>query len=190
MFTGFFYYLWYMEEFTKEELENEVWKPVPGLENFCLVSDLGRFKKLRYKKLKEDKILKLGHYPNGYVQFSTTIDRIRHTAIAHRIVAKVFVDNPENKPEVNHLDEVKDNNRASNLEWATSKENSNYSIEKLKNNLPKGENSPSSVLNKKQVEKIRLLKGKLSYRKIAKKYNVSYSTIQNIFSGRTWYHKN
>ena len=46
--------------------------------------------------------------------------------LAHRLVAKYFVPNPENKPEVNHLDENIKNNVYTNLEWATSKENANY----------------------------------------------------------------
>ena len=56
-----------------------------------------------------------------YVQLSV-LDKPHHEAI-HRAVAKAFISNPDNKPMVNHIDGVKLNNNASNLEWATCSEN-------------------------------------------------------------------
>ena len=53
----------------------------------------------------------------------------REDVYVHRIIAKLFVENPENKPFVNHLDCNRANNKVSNLEWATSKENNEYALE-------------------------------------------------------------
>lgn len=52
----------------------------------------------------------------------------REDVYVHRVIAQLFVDNPENKPFVNHLDCNRSNNKASNLEWVTSKENNDYAL--------------------------------------------------------------
>lgn len=71
----------------------------------------------------------------------------RKNYYVHRLVAEAFISNPENKPQVNHLDEDKTNNHASNLEWCTNKENMNH------NGLSKriGEKNRGKVVNNKPV---------------------------------------
>lgn len=60
---------------------------------------------------------------NGYEEVSVSIDGKPYTKSVHRLVAITFLENPENKPEVDHIDSNKLNNRADNLRWATREEN-------------------------------------------------------------------
>ena len=75
--------------------------------------------------------LKYRYSKNGYarVYMRRVSTNKREDVYVHRIIAKLFVENPENKPFVNHLDCNRANNKVSNLEWATSKENNEYALE-------------------------------------------------------------
>lgn len=111
--------------------EIEIWKDIPGLEGRYQMSNFGRCKSLErtdsHGKKVDEKILKPIVRKSGCVYYSGYgADHKVVQLRAHRIVAQLFVPNPENKPTVNHLDENKQNNRADNLEWATVKENTNY----------------------------------------------------------------
>ena len=81
---------------------------------------------------------------NGYLEYILRKNGKHKVFLAHRLVAKYFLDNPENKPEVNHLDEDITNNNANNLEWCTSKENANYGTR----------NKRCREMNKKQFKPI------------------------------------
>lgn len=113
------------------KIDKEIWKDIHGLEGRYQMSNLGRCKSLEridsHGKKVDEKILKPIIRKTGYVYYSGYgADHKVVQLRAHRIVAQLFVPNPENKPTVNHLDENKQNNRADNLEWATVKENTNY----------------------------------------------------------------
>lgn len=97
----------------------ESWRPILGYEGLYEVSNLGRVRRV--------KIITPTRKKHGYMQISL-VDRngVRKSFRLHRIVATAFVPNPEGKPQVNHRDENPENNRASNLEWATAEENTNY----------------------------------------------------------------
>ena len=100
----------------------EIWKPIPGYENFYEVSNMGHIKSVyRYKK-----ILKPMISNSGYKRVDLFKKGVRKQVSVHRIVAEVFVANPFNKTFVNHKNEIKTDNRADNLEWVTHKENCNY----------------------------------------------------------------
>lgn len=116
--------------------KKEVWKDVVGYEGYYQVSSLGRVKGVdRIIKAKfinhetqkvNGKILKPFTNKHGYVRVSLTINQKVNKFSVHRLVAQAFIPNPENKPQVNHKDEKRDNNNVDNLEWVTVKENSNY----------------------------------------------------------------
>lgn len=102
----------------------EHWKVVEGTNGALEVSDLGRVK----SNLRDGRILKTQKDNKGYHRLRMTIKRERYAFKVHRLVAQAFIPNPDNKPQVNHIDGNKDNNAASNLEWVSNVENAHHAI--------------------------------------------------------------
>ena len=94
--------------------------------------------------------------------------------MAHRLVAKTFISNPDNKPEVNHKDGDKDNNSVQNLEWALPKENINHAIKSGLINI-----ESNCKLSVNDVISIYKSTGK-TYKNIGKEYNVCAQTVCDI----------
>ncbi len=115
----------------------EVWKDVVGYEGKYLVSSEGNVYSFLTKKILKNILI------NGYYKVTLCKDGKYHMEWVHRIVAKAFIPNPKNKRCVNHLDENRRNNKVSNLEWATHKENTHWGtniqrmIETQRNTSPK-----------------------------------------------------
>jgi len=106
----------------------------------------------------------------------------------HRVVATVFLPNPDNLPEVNHIDGKKENNRVDNLEWCTKKENQDHEALKLKQRG--GENNYHNKLTNEIVIEIYNLckEGNMKYKDIGKLYNTEPSAISRIATGADWRH--
>lgn len=94
----------------------EVWKKIDGYDNYE-VSSWGNV-----KNSKTGRILRVGTN-GGYCCVGLHEGSVRNSQAVHRLVAKAFISNPENKPQVNHIDKNGLNNRLENLEWVTNKEN-------------------------------------------------------------------
>jgi len=113
----------------------EEWRNVVGYEGFYEVSSFGNVRSLdrrirngRGFMTKTGTILKpyAGNGKLPYSQVSLCVKCKNSTKTIHRLVANAFIDNPDRKPQVNHIDENKTNNNVNNLEWVTAKENINH----------------------------------------------------------------
>lgn len=124
--------------------------------------------------------------PRGYLVVRIRFNGKRTTKIVHRLVAQAFLAPDPTRPEVNHIDGVKTNNHASNLEWVTSLENQRHAV--AIGLHPKGSRQGSSKLVESQVLEIleSLASRGLSHRQLARKYGVSNACIDQIATKRTW----
>lgn len=117
-----------MENFSKTELENEKWKDIDGYDGMYQVSDLGR---VRSKYSGEWKMLRFDMDRHGYFRVVLSKYGKHKRFLVHRLVAQAFIKNDDDtKNQINHIDECKQNNRLSNIEYCTAQYNMTY------NNLP------------------------------------------------------
>lgn len=109
---------------------DEIWKPLVGAETSHIISNKGRIiKKAFVDTLGRhwgDRELKPCVTPNGYMLILIWNNNGKFRDLVHRLVAKTFIPNPKNLPQVNHKDECKTNNSVDNLEWCTVSYNQTY----------------------------------------------------------------
>lgn len=112
----------------------EEWKDIYFVENGITydfrgkyqVSNLGRVKSLNYNQKKREKILKLQKHKDGYLFIKLWKNGKQKLFLVHRLVGFMFIPNPNNLPQVNHKNEIKDCNEYWNLEWCDCEYNNNY----------------------------------------------------------------
>ena len=111
----------------------EIWKPIPGFEQYYEASSFGRVKRKAGwrrgtwgKQFIQEKILVPHDCGRGYCQVKLCVNGNKSQPSLHRLIAKTFIPNPNNLPQVNHKDGNKLNNRVDNLEWCTCAENSQH----------------------------------------------------------------
>lgn len=160
----------------------ELWKDIEGYEGIYQVSNLGRVKGIkRYDSighLISDRVLKARVNNRGYLLVDLYKNGIRHTKLIHRLVAQTYIPNPENKPRVNHIDEVTTSNQVSNLEWTTPIENINHGTR----------NKRASKSRSKPIIAIDIATGEYneygSGKECAIKLGLHQGTVNHILKGR------
>jgi HNH endonuclease/NUMOD4 motif len=152
----------------------EKWVKIDGFENYQ-ISSKGNLKSLYFGK---EKLRKQKPTKDGYFRFVLCKGGKQYIFMVHQLVAKSFVENPENKTFVNHIDEDKSNNNFENLEWVTAKENNCHGTrnerisKKLKKKVCKIDENENEVCQYESVVHA------------AKENNVSYSLISQICNGK------
>lgn len=161
----------------------EIWKDIEGYEGLYQVSNFGRVKSLgRFKKNNQikEKILKPRINSSGYKQVSL-YNKFQKTYSVHRLVAKAFIPNPDNLPQVNHKDENKLNNHVNNLEWCNSKYNNNYGThnKRVGRHFKGGKNPAAKKIICLTTNEV------FDYiRKASKKYHIDESSISKVCKGK------
>ena len=150
----------------------EQWKPIEGYEGYQ-ISNFGRVKS--FKRYPQGKILKPIPDKLGYLRINLAGHGKREWLL-HRLVAQAFIPNPDNKPQINHLNGIKADNRVENLEWATNKENCCHAYDTGLHKVK---------ITDEQLLYIRNNPENLNGRELAKKFNVTPSTICCVQLGKT-----
>ena len=144
--SGFFRIMNINDNLSLENIEGEEWADIDFTNGAYQVSNMGRVKrtskpmtnsvgvKFRFK----ERIIKLNTKKNqGYKLVCISLNNTKRTYSVHRLVAKAFIPNPENKKEVNHKNGITSDNRASELEWVTRSENEKHAWKFLNRIHPK-----------------------------------------------------
>lgn len=173
----------------------EIWKDVKGYEGIYEVSNLGNVKskdrlivtsKNIVAKINQ-RILKKKVTKKGYERLTLSVSGKHKDVGVHRLVAQAFIQNPENKKEVNHIDGNKQNNQISNLEWCTRNENEKHAF-KIGLKSLKGEKHTLARFTESEVLQIREMRGIKTGKQVAKEYGVTDGAIYRIWNRKTWNH--
>lgn len=164
----------------------EVWRWVKGYEGIYKVSNIGNVMSMDNRNgRKPGYIKKLYVGKRGYkVTDLKYQNRKRKNVKVHRIVAEAFIDNPLSKPQVNHINGDKHDNRVHNLEWATAKENTRHAIKNgLLVPLTKNHSYNMKYSNEQCQDVIRRVKSGMKYAEAGEIYSMPYSTVAHLIRG-------
>lgn len=166
----------------------ELWKDIPGFAGRYQVSNLGKIKSLNYNRSGRPGIIKLCRSKKGYLRTTLWFGKNRKTMTVHRVVSLVFIDNPKDLKEVNHIDGDKENNAVQNLEWCTRGGNIKHAYKQGLRSA-QGGNNANAKLKESDVLKIRGVFAKEktpTFKSIAQEYKVSPSTIKKVVTRQSW----
>lgn len=168
-----------------DNLDGEEWRDIERYEGHYQISNYSRIKSFKNDKIT---ILKPLIDKNGYLQIVFSKNGQHKWFKLHRLVAQAFIPNPENKPQVNHIDGNKMNNHVSNLEWVSQSENNNHAVN---TGLRKsgGDHPQSHLTNEEAVwcRSVYIPRDKeFGASALARKFGVNSRTMRYILSGKTY----
>lgn len=155
------------------DVKNEIWKPIKGFPQY-MVSNLGN---VISTKSGNRKVLSKRYHNNGYIQYILRNESGGKSFKAHRLVAMAFIPNHENKPQINHINGIKDDNTVENLEWCTNLENARHSWSKGRKAVC-GQKHHKTKLTEDNIHFIR--NTELSSRKLGEMFGVDKSSILRV----------
>lgn len=164
----------------------ELWKSIPEYTDIE-VSSLGRVKKYNTKDKEWKIVQKFAKDRDGYYKCNVhKVEGSTTQQYVHRLIALAFIENPDNKPVVNHIDGNRNNNKVDNLEWVTYRENVLHSYQygnrKRCKDVPR-----NTLLTDYQIEQIDNLRQYYTVNQISKLYNIQYQSLKNIIHKRNRY---
>jgi len=157
----------------------EIWKQVKDSDSKYFISSHGKVKR-------EGRVIGGSKEGKGYIIYSLYVTpSVKTIKKAHRLVAEHFIPNPENKPQVNHIDGNKLNNHVDNLEWCTNRENIQHA---LNNGLidTRGEKSGKNIYPEAVIRKAHETKGSVSNSEFAKLHNMTKKYVSAVRRGERW----
>lgn len=110
----------------------EIWKDIKGYEGLYQVSSLGNVMSLNYQNHGYAKLLTPKCNNTGRLWVELCNNNKKNAFLIHRLVALAFIENPNNYPQINHIDENPKNNNVENLEWCTQEYNIKYYLDRHK----------------------------------------------------------
>jgi len=173
-------------------MENiEIWKDVKGFENYYEVSNFSNIRRKNGSSHLKQINLKGSLDKDGYINVNLKIKQRTNSKRLHRLIAEAFIPNYENKPQINHINGIKGDNRLENLEWCTLSENRQHAYKTglqnglsrrgTKNNFAKLIDADIIVIREKYNKK----QG-ITMKVLSKEFNVSEGCIQRILSEKSW----
>lgn len=180
------------EEFINSiRLDGEEWKQVVGWEDFYMVSSYGRFLSLprnvkrAYDRIEtsKHKLLKYHLAGRGYAAICLCVDGRKERRYIHRMVAEAFLKNKDNKPQIDHIDGDKLNNKVSNLRWCTNSENQINPITSKKKSFSRsGKEYPKLFVPIVAIDEEKNVVHFKSFKE-AKRYGFDKSNIHKVLKG-------
>jgi hypothetical protein len=163
----------------------EIYKEILGYEGKYYVSNLGNIKSSPKEHRRKEIELKKIPLKLKYLSVDLCKDKKTKRFLVHRLVALAFIPNLENKPQVNHINGIKTDNRVENLEWVTSSENQLHAFS-IGLRSATGCKNNSSKLTENEVMEI--FNDKRPYNQIMADFKISIPTISDIKRGYSWTH--
>lgn len=171
----------------------EEWEIISGFEEYE-VSTYGRVRSwkkrqgVRIIKQPNPKIMALRIDTRGYKLVRLCVNGRHFNKTVHRLVASAFIPNPENKPQVNHINGQKTDPHVTNLEWCTGSENCQHALDSELYLIARGDrNDPRARITVDQARQVKIRRAAGESRSlISKDLGITYSTIANIDGERAW----